>query len=108
MSRGVGGRVEDILAPIRGKTQIVLPRQYRRSVAIVGAGAIVCGAHIPAYRQLEVEIRGIYDRERLRAEEVAALHSIDRVYLSLDEILDDAAVEVIDVAVTPWWSRRLS
>jgi len=92
----------DVLAPIAAEAAIEVPAQHRRGIAVVGAGAIVDVAHLPAYRQLNLEVRGVYDTDHERAKDVAGRHGLDRVYGSLDELLADEAVEVVDVAVVPW------
>lgn len=91
----------DVFAPIAEKARIELPAEHRRPIAIVGAGAIVNVAHLPAYRQLGLEVCGIFDVDAERAKDVAERHSIGRVYASLDEVLADANTTVVDVAVVP-------
>ena len=72
-----------------------------RELAIVGAGWIVRSAHLPAYRKYGVPVRGIYDIDDARAEAVASEFGIERVYRSIDELLDDRGLEVVDLAITP-------
>lgn len=89
------------LKTISGAFRPDVPQEHRRPVAIVGAGAIVDLAHLPAYRRAGITVTGIFDVRRERAEEVAARHGISRVYASLDELLGDETPEVVDVAVVP-------
>jgi predicted dehydrogenase len=70
-------------------------------VAVVGAGAIVDVAHLPAYRAAGLEITGIFDLDTQRAHEVAARHGLPRVYSSLEELLGDDRARVADIAVAP-------
>ncbi len=91
----------DRFAEIAGTVRVSIPEEHRRPVAIVGAGEIVDVAHLPAYRRHGLDVRGITDLDTGRAREVAARHELPRVYESLDELLADEAVEVVDIAVVP-------
>jgi predicted dehydrogenase len=92
----------DHLAAIADAVRIDVPADHRRGIAVIGAGAIVDVAHLPAYNGLGLDVRGVYDRNAERAAEVAERHGVGRVYRSLDELLADDQVEVVDVAVVPW------
>lgn len=90
----------DLLEPIAAAARI-RPPQHPVPIAVVGAGAIVDVAHLPAYRQLGLEIAGIFDLDHTRATEVAGRHGIDRVYDSLEQLLADD-VPIVDIAILPW------
>lgn len=92
----------DILAPIAEAARISVAPSDRRPIAIVGAGAIVEAAHLPAYHGLGLEIVGLFDVDAERAKQVATRHRVPTVYASLDELLADEVVEVVDIAVVPW------
>jgi len=77
------------------------PRSLAHPIAIVGAGGIVQYAHLPAYQSAGFNVVGIFDQDLAKAERVAAAHGLPRVYRSLNELLDDARVEIVDVAVYP-------
>lgn len=47
-------------------------------VAIVGAGGIVDGAHLPAYKKAGVNVVGIFDTDSAKAKEVAGRHGIQK------------------------------
>ena len=87
-------------APIAAACRIVVPDAHRLPIAIVGAGAIVDVAHLPAYRAAGLEVTGLYDHHAGRASEVAARHGVPGVYETLDDVLADERVRVVDVAVT--------
>ena len=91
----------DLLVPIADAARISVPPEHRRAIAIVGAGVIVDVAHLPSYRSLGLDVRGVYDLDAARAKDVAERHGIDRVYDSLDALLGDDAVDVVDIAVVP-------
>ncbi|WP_127473222.1 Gfo/Idh/MocA family protein [Microbacterium sulfonylureivorans] len=79
--------------------RLEIPEAQRRPIAIVGAGGIVDGAHLPAYALAGLSVVGITDVDLDRARAVAERHGIPRVYGSLEELLADADVEVVDIAV---------
>ena len=89
----------DLWRPVARAVDLSVPPEQRRGIAIVGAGAIVDNAHLPAYRAAELDVVGLLDLDADRAKDAATRHGIERVYRSLDELLDDDAVEVVDVAV---------
>ncbi|MFC5751839.1 Gfo/Idh/MocA family protein [Actinomadura rugatobispora] len=91
----------ELFTPIADQARITVPEHHRRPIAVVGAGAIVDVAHLPAYRAHGLPVRGLFDLDQDRAREVAARHGVERVYASLDELLADEAVEVVDIAVVP-------
>ncbi len=92
----------ELLSPIAEKGRLTVEAGHRRPVGVVGAGAIVDFAHLPGYRQLGIEIAGLFDLDSERAKDVASRHGVSHVYASLDELLGDARVEVVDIAVVPW------
>ena len=75
------------------------PRPARpRPIVVIGAGAIVRTAHLPAYQRLGFPIAGLYDIDPQRSASAAREFAIGRVYGSLA----DAAREhgaVYDLAV---------
>lgn len=86
-------------APIGQAIDTAIPEAHKRPIAIVGAGSIVEVAHLPAYRSAGLEVRGLFDLDAARARRVAEANGVERVYGSLDELLADEAVEVVDIAV---------
>jgi predicted dehydrogenase len=78
-----------------------LPRNLNRGIAIIGAGGIINYAHLPAYKKAGFRVVGITDRNRESAEKTAKDHAIPRVYASIDELLADKDVEIVDVAIYP-------
>ncbi len=76
-----------------------LPQKKDYGIAIVGAGVIVEAAHLPAYQKSGFEVRGIWNHRPERAERVAKQFGLARVYRSLEEIMNDPSVDIIDIAV---------
>ncbi len=70
-------------------------------IGVVGAGFIVRDCHLVAYRESGFRVVGITSRTRASADEVAALRGVPAVFDSVEAMLDDPAVEVVDVAVPP-------
>ena len=79
-----------------------LPRDMGRGIGIAGAGAIVAGAHLPAYRKAGFNVVGITNRTRSSAESLAEQFDIPNVYDDLDAMLANDAIEIVDIAVSPW------
>jgi len=57
--------------------------------------------HLVAYRDAGFNPVAIASRNPEKAREVAALHGIPRVHATVDDLLADPAVEVLDIAVPP-------
>lgn len=89
----------DLFADVSDYCRLAIPASHRRPIAIVGAGGIVDGAHLPAYALAGLTITGITDVNLDRARSVADRHGIPRVYASLEELLADEDVVVVDIAV---------
>lgn len=77
------------------------PRRRDVGIGVVGAGFIVRDCHLVAYREAGFRVAGIASRTRSAAEEVAALRGIPRVCDSVEELLDDPEVEILDIATPP-------
>lgn len=76
-----------------------LPRDKTRGIGIVGAGAIVQACHLPAYRMAGLNVVGIYDLDREKAESLAREFGIPHVYSSLEALLNNPDIQVVDIAV---------
>jgi len=71
---------------------------HARPIVIVGAGAIVRTAHLPAYRRLGLPIAGIFDVRADAAAGTARMFSVPTVFATLDEAAARTDA-VFDVAV---------
>jgi predicted dehydrogenase len=94
--------MSDVFSRIRDAVTIRVQSKHKLPIAIVGAGEIVDLAHLPAYSAHGLEIVGIFDLDRARAEAVAGRHYVPKVYGSHGELARDADVKVVDIAVFPW------
>jgi predicted dehydrogenase len=70
-------------------------------IGCVGAGFIMADCQLPSYRAAGFHPVAICSRTRARAEAVAARHGVARVHDSLDALLGDPDVDVVDLAVPP-------
>lgn len=77
-----------------------LPKNRNRGIGMIGAGEIVMQAHLPAYRMAGFHVAAITNRNVARAEEVARVFEIPKVYASVDELLADPEIEIVDIALT--------
>jgi predicted dehydrogenase len=72
------------------------------SIGFIGTGGIVQYAHIPAYRAAGLNIVACYDLNLETARKVANEHAIPNVYDSIDDLLADPRIDIVDIAVPPW------
>ncbi|MCW2912937.1 MAG: gfo/Idh/MocA family oxidoreductase [Actinomycetia bacterium] len=92
--------VLDVFASIAEACDLTVPERHRRAIGVVGAGAIVQVGHLPAYQRAGLQVAGICDLHPERAEEVRDRFGLARTF-TLEELLDDPAIEVVDIAVVP-------
>ena len=84
-----------------------LPPKIDYGIAFIGCGGIGNYGHIPAYRASGFNLIGGYDLNHQAAEKTAQEHGLDKVYGSLDEVLLDPGVQIVDIAVLPWEQRDI-
>lgn len=89
------------LAEIAAACDLSLPERVVRPIGIVGSGAVLDVAHLPVYRAAGIPVPAIWARNRAHAERLAHAHGIGRVHATLDELLADPEVAVVDIAVVP-------
>ncbi|MCP4168467.1 MAG: Gfo/Idh/MocA family oxidoreductase [Chloroflexi bacterium] len=78
-----------------------LPPKINYGIGLVGTGGIVQYATMPSYRKHRLDVVAAFDLQRPTAEIVAEEFEIPHVYDSLEQLLDDAAVEIVEIAVPP-------
>jgi predicted dehydrogenase len=78
-----------------------LPRRKNFRIGILGSGFIVNDCHLVAYRKAGFNPVAIASRSKDRAAEVARRHQIPNTYETCEQLLDDASIEVLDIAVPP-------
>jgi len=77
------------------------PPKTDYGIAFIGCGGIVNYGHIPAYKASGFHLIGCYDLNPEAAEITVHTHGLKKVYKSLDELLADPMVQIVDVAVVP-------
>ena len=77
----------------------VMPANMGLGIGICGAGGIVGDAHLPAYRKAGFKIAGVYDIDGDKAAQTAERFELPRVYETLEQLVEDDEVEVVDIAV---------
>src|SRR5215218_5305379 len=78
-----------------------LPRRKDWRIGCVGAGFIMKDCHLVAYRQAGFNPVAIASRNPATAQAAADQHRIPAVHSTIDGLLADPDVEVLDVAVPP-------
>ena len=78
-----------------------LPPKIDYGIAFVGCGGIVNYGHIPSYQANGFNLIGGYDINPEAAEKTVQTHRLKKLYTSLDELLSDTSVQIVDVAVVP-------
>ena len=91
----------DLFKEVSEFAKLEISESIKLPIAIVGAGGIVDGAHLLAYKKAGLEIVGITDVDQDRAKDVASRHNISTVYPDLASMLSDSKAKVIDIAVPP-------
>lgn len=85
----------------------VLGTKLDYGIGIIGAGGIVNAAHLPAYRKAGFNVIGLTDTDVDKANRTARDFEVSRVYPTVESLLDDPAVEIVDIAVPPWHQKEL-
>jgi predicted dehydrogenase len=78
-----------------------LPRRRDWRIGCAGAGFIMSDCHLVAYRKAGFNPVAIASRDPARAEAVAEARGVPRAHATLDDLLADPSIEVLDVAVPP-------
>src|SRR5438093_6607805 len=78
-----------------------LPRRKDWRIGCAGAGFIMRDCHLVAYRNAGFNPVAIASRKPETAKAVAEQHRIPRVHPTIDALLVDLDVEILDVAVPP-------
>src|SRR4029450_9013507 len=97
-----------IIEPLDLNYRPHLPVKADYGIAIVGCGGIVNYAHLPAYTAHSLRVLGCYDVNAEAARKTAADHRIPIVYDSLDALLADERIQIVDIAVPAWHQREIA
>lgn len=78
-----------------------LPRRRDFGIGCIGAGFIMRDCHLLAYRQAGFNPVAIASRNPANARKAAELYGISKIHDTIDGVLSDPSVEVLDIAVPP-------
>jgi len=78
-----------------------LPGRKDFRIGILGSGFIVNDCHLVSYRKAGFNPVAIASRSRENAAKAAQRHSVLKVWDTYEQLLDDPAIEVLDIAVPP-------
>jgi predicted dehydrogenase len=96
---------DSLAVPLRYKPELGKRRDW--GIGIVGAGAIVEAAHLPAYHSAGLRVVGIFDRANDRAQRLARQFGVPKVFGTLDDLLSDREIEIVDIAVPPSFQEEI-
>jgi predicted dehydrogenase len=77
------------------------PSRQDFAIGVIGAGFIVRDIQLVAYQKAGYNVVGIASDNQAQAAEVAELRGIQRCYDTVEQLLDDPGIEVVDIAVPP-------
>jgi predicted dehydrogenase len=84
-----------------------LPPKIDYGIAFIGCGGIVNYGHIPAYKASGFHMIGGFDINPEAAEKTVREHGLEKVYGSLDEVLLDPMVQIVDIAAVAWEQKNI-
>ena len=100
--------VMDTIPPVvRSAFERKLPPKIDYGIAFIGCGGIVNYGHIPAYKASGFNMIGGYDLNHEAAEKTVQVHGLNKIYESLEDVLLDPRVQIVDIAVLPWEQRHI-
>ena len=92
---------------VRSAFERRLPPRTDYGIAFVGCGGIVNYGHIPAYQASGFNLIGGFDINVEAAKKTVQRHGLSKVYTSLEELLLDPSIQIVDIAVLPWDQREI-
>lgn len=78
-----------------------LPKRTDFKIGCIGSGFIMRDCHLVAYQNAGIIPHAIASRTYENAESVARMYNIPNVYQSWSQLLEDSAVEILDIAIPP-------
>ena len=99
--------IDSIPEVVQSAFERILPPKIDYGIAFIGCGGIVNYGHIPAYKASGFNLIGGFDRNHEAAQKTVQTHGLKKLYASLDELLLDPAIQIVDIAVVPWEQRDI-
>jgi len=98
----------DLIPPfVQSTLEHKLPPKTDYGIAFVGCGGIVNYGHIPSYKVHGFNMIGGYDINSEAAIKTVQEHGLQKVYASLDDVLSDPLVQIVDIATMAWDRRAI-
>jgi len=91
----------DIKLLLEQATLPLLPKRKDFKIGIIGAGFIVRGCHLTAYRKAGFNPVAITGKDHELSKAVAAEHHVPLIYKDWKSMVDNTDIEIIDIAVPP-------
>ncbi len=91
----------DIKTQLEQATIPALPKRMDYKIGVVGAGFIVRGCHLVAYKKAGFNPVAISGKDYDLSKEVAAEHGLPLVYEDWHDLVDNSEIEIVDIAVPP-------
>lgn len=76
-------------------------RSRAHRIGCIGAGFIMADVHLAAYREAGFPVVALASRTQEHAAEVAKRWDIPKVHATPEELIEDPAVEIVDIAYPP-------
>jgi predicted dehydrogenase len=99
--------VDAIPAVIQSALEPELPPKTDYGIAFIGCGGIVNYGHIPSYKMHGFHLIGGYDVNPEAAIKTVQEHGLQRVYATLDDVLNDPLIQIVDIATMAWDRRAI-
>jgi hypothetical protein len=77
------------------------PRRSNFRIGAIGSGFIMRDVQLPAYKAAGFEVTAIASQTRERADEVAALREIPHVHDNWRDLISNASIDILDIAIPP-------
>src|SRR5689334_1157983 len=92
---------------VRSALEHQLPPKTDYGIAFVGCGGIVNYGHIPSYKAHGFNMIGGYDINPEASRKTVQEHGLKKVYATLDEVLNDPLIQIVDIATMAWDRRAI-
>jgi predicted dehydrogenase len=99
--------VDSIPDVIRSALEHQLPPKIDYGIAFIGCGGIVNYGHIPSYQAHGFNMIGGYDIDPEAAKKTVQEHGLQKVYATLDDVLNDPLIQIVDIATMAWDRRAI-
>lgn len=99
--------VDSIPQVIQSALEHKLPRKTDYGIAFIGCGGIVNYGHIPSYQAHGFNMIGGYDINPEAAARTVREHGLQKIYSSLDDVLNDPAIQIVDIATMAWDRHKI-